>query len=163
MVIDLRRGVDLLTSRADVDAKRIGFVGLSLGAHMGGILSGVEKRIKALVLMGGLPRLTDRMRQNNKEGKLNRDIEILSSIDPIHYVSHAAPSNLFFQFARTDRFISEKQAIEYQQAGSEPKLVKWYDTGHELNDLEALRDRAEWLRQQIGIGSLAPVLRKKLG
>jgi hypothetical protein len=78
-------------------------------------------------------------------------------------VSHAAPSALFFQFARTDRFISEKQAIQYQQAGSEPKLVKWYDTGHELNDLEALRDRAEWFRQQIGIAPLAPVLRKKLG
>src|SRR5918911_698200 len=87
-VVDLRRGVDLLTSRADVDASRLGFVGLSLGAHMGGILSGVEKRIKALVLMGGLPTLTERLRQNNAGGKFNHDIEVLSPIDPIHYVSH---------------------------------------------------------------------------
>jgi dienelactone hydrolase len=162
-IIDLRRGVDLLTSRPEVDAKRLGFVGLSLGAHMGGILSGVEKRIKALVLMGGLPTLTERLRQNNKDGKFNHDIEILPSIDPIHYVSHAAPSALFFQFARRDRFVSEKQAIEYSTAASLPKLVKWYDTGHELNDIQALSDRADWLRQQIGIGPLAPVLRKKLG
>ena len=162
-VVDLRRGVDLLTSRTDVDASRLGFVGLSLGAHMGGILSGVEKRIKALVLMGGLPTLTERLRQNNAGGKFNHDIEVLSPIDPIHYVSHAAPSALFFQFARRDRFVSEKQAMQYAQEASQPKLVKWYDTGHELNDLEALRDRADWLRQQIGIGPLAPVLRKKLG
>ena len=87
---------------------------------------------------------------------------MLSPVDPIHYVSHAKPSALFFQFARRDRFITEQQAIEYQQAGSEPKLVKWYDTGHELNDLEALRDRAEWLRKEIGIGPLAPALRSKL-
>jgi dienelactone hydrolase len=163
MVVDLRRGVDLLTSRTEVDAKRIGFVGLSLGAHMGGILSGVEKRIKAFVLMGGLATITERLRRNNKDGKLDHDIEVLSPVDPIHYVSHAKPSALFFQFARRDRFITEQQAIEYQQAGSEPKLVKWYDTGHELNDLEALRDRAEWLRKEIGISSLAPALRSKLG
>jgi dienelactone hydrolase len=161
MVVDLRRGVDLLTSRPDVDARRLGFVGLSLGAHMGGILSGVEKRIKAFVLMGGLPTLTERLRQNNADGKFNRDIEILSTIDPIHYVSHAAPSRLLFQFARIDRFISEKQAIEYHQAGSQPKLIKWYDTGHEINDIEALRDRAEWFHKEIGIGPLDPVLLKQ--
>jgi dienelactone hydrolase len=160
MVVDLRRGVDLLTARTDVDAKRIGFVGLSLGAHMGGILSGVEKRIKALVLMGGLPSLTERLRNNNTDGKLNRVIEILSPLDPIHYVSHAKPSALFFQFARRDRFVSEKQAIEYEQAASQPKIIKWYDTGHELNDLEALRDRAEWLRKEIDVSPLAPALRR---
>ncbi|MGB7925905.1 MAG: hypothetical protein WCF57_21880 [Pyrinomonadaceae bacterium] len=163
MVVDLRRGVDLLTSRRDVDAKRIGFVGLSLGAHMGGILSGVEKRIKAFVLMGGLPTITERLRRNNADGKLDHDIEVLSLVDAIHYVNHAKPSSIFFQFARHDRFISEQQAIQYQQAATEPKLVKYYDTGHELNDLEALRDRAEWLRKEIGIGPLAPALRSKLG
>ena len=162
-VVDLRRGVDLLTSRPDVDAKRIGFIGLSLGAHMGGLLSGVEKRIKALVLMGGLPTLTERFRANNQDGKFDKDIEIISTVDPIHYVSHAAPSALFFQFARRDRFVTEKQALQYSQAASEPKRVKWYETGHVFNDLEALRDRADWLREKIGIGPLAPVLKKRLG
>ncbi len=163
LVVDLRRGVDLLTSRADVDGKRIAFVGLSLGAHMGGILSGVEKRIKAVVLMGGLPSLTDRFRANNQDGKFDRDIEIIAPLDPIHYVRQAAPSALFFQFARRDRFITEKQALQYSEAGSEPKLIKWYETGHDFNDIEALKDRAEWLREKIGIAPLAPVIRKRLG
>ncbi len=45
-------------------------------------------------------------------------------------------------------------AVErYQAAGSEPKRVRWYDAGHGLN-AEAFRDRAEWLRAQIGIGPL---------
>jgi cephalosporin-C deacetylase-like acetyl esterase len=46
-IVDLCRGVDLLILRPDVDAKRIGYVGFSLGATMGGILAGIEKRIKA--------------------------------------------------------------------------------------------------------------------
>ena len=58
-VIDLRRGVDLLLSRRDVDRKRIGFVGHSFGAHTGALLAGVEKRIKAYVIMAGGPSLTE--------------------------------------------------------------------------------------------------------
>ncbi len=58
-VIDLRRGVDLLLSRADVDRKRIGFVGHSFGAHTGALLAGIEKRIKAYVIMAGAPSLTE--------------------------------------------------------------------------------------------------------
>ena len=32
--------------------------------------------------------------------------------------------------------------------------VKWYDTGHELNDPQALTDRATWLREKLGVGKL---------
>lgn len=51
----------------------------------------------------------------------------------------------------------------YATAASEPKLVKWYHAGHELNDVRALLDRAEWLREHIGLGSLAPILRREVG
>ena len=57
--IDLLRAVDLLTSRSEVDAGRIGYVGHSFGALFGGILAGVEKRIKAFVLMSGVGSFTD--------------------------------------------------------------------------------------------------------
>lgn len=49
---------------------------------------------------------------------------------------------------------------QYAQAASEPKLVLWYDTGHELNDLQSLSDRANWLQRHIGIGPVAPILRQ---
>src|SRR5580704_14445268 len=48
-VIEMRRSVDLLVSRSEVDASRIGFIGSSYGAITGGLLSGVEQRIKAYV------------------------------------------------------------------------------------------------------------------
>ena len=46
------REVDLLAARPDVDEKRLGFVGFSFGATLGGILAGVERGIKAYALMG---------------------------------------------------------------------------------------------------------------
>ena len=57
--MNIRRGLDLIQSRPDVDAKRIGYVGHSFGALLGGVLSGVEKRIKAYVLMAGTGSFTD--------------------------------------------------------------------------------------------------------
>jgi hypothetical protein len=40
LMVDLRRGVDLLTQHQKVDPARIGYVGYSYGAAMGGLLAG---------------------------------------------------------------------------------------------------------------------------
>lgn len=161
-VIDLRRGVDLLLSRPDVDPKRLGFIGHSYGAHTGAVLAGVEKRIKAYVIMAGTPSLTEFLRNSTnpaivevrnsltKEQQENY-FRTLAAVDPINYIGHVAPSALFFQFGKKDSYPTEEKAALYAKAASSPKLVKIYDAGHELND-EARRDRASWLRTQIGIG-----------
>src|SRR6202044_3386546 len=52
-VIDLRRGMDLLLSRPDVDAARIAYVGHSWDAGNGAILDAVDKRFSAFVFMSG--------------------------------------------------------------------------------------------------------------
>jgi hypothetical protein len=83
-------------------------------------------------------------------------------LDAIRYIPHAAPVPLLFQFATHERYFNEAAMKRYAQAASEPKVVKWYDTGHELNDFQALIDRAEWLQKQIGIKPLGPILQKRL-
>jgi cephalosporin-C deacetylase-like acetyl esterase len=163
-VVDLRRGVDLLLSRSDVDPKRIGFLGYSFGAHTGAILAGVEKRIKAYVIMSGAPSLTEFLRTSTipaiveTRKSLTREQQenyftTLASVDPISYIGHVAPSALFLQFGKKDRYPNEEMQLLYAKAASNPKLVKTYDAGHELND-EARADRAEWLRKQIKLGKL---------
>jgi dienelactone hydrolase len=165
-IIDLRRGVDLLAARPDVDAKRLGFVGFSFGADLGGILAGVERRIKAYALMGTGTRLTDlwrsgntpytvRLRASITKEQLDKYIETTAPFDSVHYIGHAAPSAVLFQFGRRDGNWPEKLALEFYQAGSEPKEIKWWDGGHELNN-EAMRHRAEWFRSRIGVAALRP-------
>jgi uncharacterized protein len=159
LIIDLRRGVDVFIQHANVDPERIAYIGYSYGAAMGGLLAGVEHRIKAYGLMvgdgglvthftegdkpvGGFETVPARMRENW--------LEAMEPIDSIHYVGHAAPSALFFQNARFDSLVAEEDALAYQAAGSEPKRIEWYNSDHGL-PAQAYVDMVIWLAEQIGI------------
>jgi len=53
---DLGRSIDYLETRKDIDSHRLAYYGLSLGAVWGPVLTAVEPRLKASVLVaGGLP------------------------------------------------------------------------------------------------------------
>ena len=52
-VIDVRRGLDYLDTRPDIAPRRIGLIGLSLGAIIGTVSAGVDPRIQAAVLVSG--------------------------------------------------------------------------------------------------------------
>lgn len=172
-VLDLRRGIDLLRARSDVDPNRIAYVGHSSGAHWGAILSAVDRRLKTVVLMAGVPSEATilmesddpdwvNLRQNTPREQLDNYLRTVSSLDAINYVPHAAPTPLLFQFARFEQYFNEAAMRRYAQAASEPKLVLWYDTGHGLNDIRPLIDRANWLQRYIGIEPIAPILRRNL-
>jgi pimeloyl-ACP methyl ester carboxylesterase len=159
-IVDVRRGFDLLVSRPEVDPKRLAYVGHSYGATIGGTLAAVERRPIAHVLMAGFPSLTHSWTDGHNQGAvafqtlLPREgqdtyVKALAPVDAVHYVGHAAPAKLFFQFARHDEFITEWDAAVYVQAASEPKEVKWYDSDHFFND-EARKDRDDWLAKVLG-------------
>jgi cephalosporin-C deacetylase-like acetyl esterase len=151
---DIRRGVDLMLSQPDVDANRIGYVGHSFGALLGGILSGVEKRIQAYVLMAGTGSFTDVAVLNMPDLKgdaLEEYRRTMEPIDPIHYVGHAAPSSLFFQFGLQDNFYPEEKFLDYYEAGSDPKSIRWYEADHYRLNEEGRSDRIEWMRMQLGL------------
>lgn len=158
LVTDLRRGLDLLAARKDIDPKRIGYVGHSLGATWGGALAGIEPRLAGYVLMGGLPRLTDilgddsyarLLQQAFRREQLERYVEVLSPINPELFVGRAAAGSILFQFARRDRFISEASARDYVKAAGDSHEVRWYFTSHEFNDPESPGDRMEFLRRKL--------------
>ncbi len=159
LIIDMRRGIDLLQDRPDVDQARIGYVGHSLGATKGGILAAVDKRVKAFVLMGGTVSLTHNYRiSTNPSIVLYREsipareweefLAMLEPFDTAYYIAAAAPASLLFQFAHNDEFISEEEALLFEELASEPKQTLWYDCAHDFND-EARRDRFAWLATQL--------------
>src|SRR2546426_9371496 len=87
----------------------------------------------------------------------------MEPLAPIHYVGHVAPAALLLQFALFDVFIDERQALQYAAAGSQPKQVRWYDTGHDLFSADAVADRLEWLGLRLRLQPGRPVVNRRLG
>jgi dienelactone hydrolase len=167
-VIDLRRGIDLLLARNDVDSKRLGYIGHSIGAQLGSILSAVDQRTRAVVLMAGVAELADlflrssdpaliELRKHQPPGQLEKYTHFMGELDAVRFVGHSAPADLLLQFANFERYFDNTSMQHYIEAASEPKKVLRYDSGHELNDPQALRDRYTWLARELGIkADLAP-------
>ena len=152
-VIELRRSFDFLLSQPGVDPQRIAFVGHDYGAMNGAVLSGVEKRIKAYVLMAGDTNYTD-WDIMYFSSPANKDIyrKLMSAVDPITYLPHAAPAQLFFQFGGFDSFIPKEAADESFNAASEPKKFGWYDSAdHHMLDKQSDLERLAWLKQQLSL------------
>lgn len=164
LILDLRRGVDLLLSEPVVRSDALAYVGVSYGGAMGGLLAGVEDRLQAYVLQvgdGGLVTHAsgpDEEYINQYQGSpflLISDerralwVEAMWPIEPIHYVGHAAPAALLFLNGLRDGAVPTYDALAYQAAGSEPKDIIWYDDGHSLN-FQAIQYQARWLQKQVG-------------
>ncbi len=153
-VIGLRRGIGLLTARPDVDPVRIGFVGHSFGALIGGVFVGVERRVKTAVLMAGTGRFADVAALNLPDlrgERLLRYRRTLAVIDPAAWVGRAAPTALLFQSGLRDEVFTEEQSRKFFELAESPKSLKWYDAGHYLDE-EARRDRIAWLAGQLSLG-----------
>ena len=157
LIVDWRRGVDLLTSRRDVDPKRLAYVGHSYGGAMGGLLAGVETRIRAYAFAVGDGGLVSHVMasgdpdfQRLSRSARERWLAAMEPIEPLRFVGRAAPAHLLFQNGRRDTLVPPSSAEAYQAAGSEPKTVEWYDADHGLDE-QATHDRHLWLAEQIGI------------
>lgn len=155
-IVDMRRGVDLLTARRDVDPKRIAYVGHSCNAGVGALLSGLDRRFKAFVLMAGSTsdevakksKAFQDFRQRVGAEKLDEFMAKYRYLDQGLYVAHAAPAVVFLQYGSRDDGITPEQAREYADVVSEPKQFKIYDAEHNLNQ-EARRDRIHFLVEQL--------------
>ena len=168
LIIDLRRAFDLLVARPDIDPNRLAYVGNSYGGGLGGLLAGVEHRPRAYVLVvgdgGRVEHLAGPDDAGQPEGPFFRIseedqqtwLEAMWPVEPLHYVGMAAPAALLFQNGTRDVSVPPYDAIRYQQAGSEPKTIMWYASGHELPN-QAWSDQANWLYRYIG-GSPLPLV-----
>ena len=155
-VVDMRRGVDLLLARRDVDPKRIGYVGHSYNAMVGAFLAGLDKRFRAFVLMAGP--LSDEIDLKSKEyqdyrqkigpEKFDAFVKKYYWTDEGKYVAHAVPAFVFLQYAAQEKFLNPDRARAYLAIVSDPKRLEIYDAAHALN-AEARRDRIPFLIEQL--------------
>jgi hypothetical protein len=161
-VVDARRGADILQETCLLAPGRIGYVGHSYGATFGGVVAGVEHRISAFVLMAGWYALSELARTSTvpvlaeARSKIPPEVfaiymDAMEPLDARHYIGHAAPSHLFFQFAYDDSDVLIRDGERYFELVSQPKQIAVYDNcGHALN-AKARVERGTWLCAQFGL------------
>jgi hypothetical protein len=104
----LTPAVDVLRTRPNVDAARIAYLGISYGGVMGALFVGIERRLKAAVLVvgdGGLVTHQTGPEDFNFMAKLACATRLnwfrgMVPIEPIRFIPHASPTALL---AREDR------------------------------------------------------------
>ena len=168
-VTDMRRGIDLLVARKDIDPKRIAFVGHSYNAAVGAFLTGVDRRPKAYVLMAGP--LSDevdlktpqfqKFREQVGPEKFDAFLKRYSWFDQGKYVANAAPAFVFMQFATQEDFLKPDHVRQYEKIVSTPRRLKIYETTHALN-AEARRDRIAFLVEQLKLKPVSEAVISKV-
>jgi cephalosporin-C deacetylase-like acetyl esterase len=159
-VIDLRRGLDLLLARTDIDKSRIAYVGHSWNAGNGAILDAIDKRFAAFVFMSG-PQSTmeyvissdsPRMTQARKTADMAKVEEALKTnawADPGSYANKLGPGPALFQYGLHDEaWVPLADAKDYVAMSSGPKSVEFYDADHALNE-KAHTDRDDFLKRTL--------------
>jgi dienelactone hydrolase len=133
---DLRRGLDYLETRPDIDPARIGFLGPSAGAMIGLILAAIEPRYCAVVLSGS--------------GLAAGDTHVIAAANPANFASHIRAPKLMVQGRYDEDSPLRTTAEPLFKLLAEPKKLYLYDGGH-VPPLETMiRATGGWLDETMG-------------
>jgi cephalosporin-C deacetylase-like acetyl esterase len=159
-VIDLRRGLDYLATRDEIDMARIGYVGVSMGAILGAITSGVDERIASTVLVVGggdwslitektvLPLASGGKLKNEEQRKAI--VEALAPLDPLLWVGHISPRPLLMINGEKDQVVPVESNKALHAAAKEPKKIVWFPGGH-MPPADLLKDEVTaWFGEHLG-------------
>ncbi len=159
-VLDLRRCLDYLQGRESVDSNRLAFVGQNYGAALGAVFAGIENRIKAIVLIAGIPNLArfweksmrpvaQEARAKFRPDQIERYVEMTKDFAGTQFIGKASPSSVFFQFGKEDSWITKGMAIQFYDAASAPKKIRFYETDHAFDCPESKQDYMNWLQEKL--------------
>lgn len=154
-VVELRRALDVLTSRPGVDPARLAYVGHDFGGMYGTVLAGADSRPRSYVVIAAAPLFSDwylygppRYTDEEKREYAGR----MAPLDPMTQIRKAEGAAFLFQFGYDDFYVPEEKANQFFASAPEPKRMEWYGGGHAVSAPEARRDRVEWLGERLGLG-----------
>ena len=136
-ITDLRRGLDYLESRSDVDMSRVAFVGPSAGAQIGLIAGAIETRYRTVVLIGS--------------GLTSEYLPYIAEANPINFVPHIRGPKLMVQ-GRYDEDRALKTGAEpLFRLLSEPKRMELFEGGHMPAIEQLMSATSGWLDETLGV------------
>lgn len=139
-VLDLRRATAWLESRPEIDAKRLGILGTSLGSFLAALTSEMEPKLgRVAVLLGGgglveaywnHPQAAPyRATFEALGGKKEDVIKLLAPIDPLTCAVFLKGRRVLMIAASKDEIVPPTAAKALWEASGKQQIV-WFDAGH---------------------------------
>ncbi|MGE4607461.1 MAG: hypothetical protein AAEJ52_12035 [Myxococcota bacterium] len=128
---DLSNALSALCESSEIDARRIGYAGFSLGSIIGATFCAGESRIRAAALALGGAGLGG------------------ASFDPTRHIADFAPRPLLFVNAKSDETIPREAALALSAAAAEPKQQLWFDGTHNQLPGQALKAMYQFLERHL--------------
>ena len=139
-VLDLRVATAWLESRKEVDAKRLGILGTSLGSFMGTLTAEMEPKLgRVAVLLGGggfVDAYWDDPRAKSFRkvwqalgGTKESAARLVAPVDPITCAANLKDRRLLILAAKRDNIVPPRMAEALWKATGKQKIV-WYDCTH---------------------------------
>jgi dienelactone hydrolase len=139
-VLDCRHAAAWLASRPEVDAKRLGIMGTSLGSFVATLTGEMEPRLSRVAILLGGGGLVDAFYDHPKAatyvkayellgGSKEQVKKLLAPVDPITAAANLRGRPVLMIAARRDEIVPPSAAVALWEAMGRPKIV-WYDTTH---------------------------------
>jgi eukaryotic-like serine/threonine-protein kinase len=138
VVRDVRRSLDYLASRPDIDSRRVAFEGLSWGGFVAPIVLAVEHRFAAaIVVLGGL----------DDVGHPRPEVDLLN------YAPRVRLPTLMLN-GRYDLVFPLESSVRpmFEHLGTPPhdKVLRVYESDHGIPRTELVRESLAWLDKYLG-------------
>jgi dienelactone hydrolase len=139
-VLDVRQSTAWLESRPEIDAKRLGIVGTSLGSFIGSLSAEMEPKLGRVVVLLGGGGLVDAY-YDDPRGKDYRKVwellggnkakleKLIAPADPLTCAANLKDRKVLMINGKRDEIVFPKMAEALWKATGEQKIV-WYECTH---------------------------------
>ena len=139
-VMDIRRAKAILAARPEVDPKRIGITGVSLGGIMASLAAGVDGefyRVVPILAGGDVAHLTFHTRETRRDREMllahgidQQKLEAMfQAVEPLNFASRIDLKRCLMINAKEDEVIPGANTLALWRAIGKP-MILWVPTGH---------------------------------
>jgi dienelactone hydrolase len=139
-LLDLRRATAWMESRPEIDKKRLGIMGTSLGSFMAALTAEMEPKLgRAAVVLGGggfvdafydHPQAASYRKTWEALGGTKQMVkDLIADVDPLTRASHLKDRKLLIIAAKNDEIVPPQMAEALWEASGKQRII-WLNAGH---------------------------------